>query len=349
MFFGCLMFFCMFCVFIVFLIIFSLAGWAIAGAACVQQQGFQEVAITSSIPADFEQTAATAEHIAALIFHQTAGENCLEAVVDCASVHRSFQNKGWAQGEKRPFGGLWRQCGPQQHKSTKTKAHLTKDDGDGHFKGNEAADRWAKKAALMSSPALTKARDHQRALQNHMKELKGMIHTLQAWPIEIWKKKLRKRTPRPPRKTNHDLLYAWGRRMFICRTCCKGAKTRGRLYLKPCAALGQSRATHYQRVFSLGHKLMELGPAGGFYFCNQCGCYTEGRGRGLQKICNKKAVNTAGQGQDHEYRGSTPSVKRPMGTSTGFGYQLWKRPKQGGLRSKPQKKQTPLGKGQWNC
>ena len=266
----------------------SLEGWAIAGAACVQQQGHHEVAITSSIPADFEQTAATAEHIAALMFHQTAAAGGVEAVVDCASVHRSFQNKAWAQGERRPFGGLWRQCGPQQHKATKTKAHRTKDDGDGHFEGNEAADRWAKKAALMSSPSLTKARDHQLALQGHMKELRGMIHTLQAWPSEIWRKKFKDKAPKPPRKTRHDFLYAWGRRMFICRTCCKGAKTRGRLNLKPCAPFGQSRASHYQRIFSLGHKLMELGPAGGLYFCNLCGCYTEGRGRGLQKPCRKR-------------------------------------------------------------
>ena len=51
----------------------------------------------------------------------------------------------------------------------------------------------SKQPGLASS--LTNARNHQLALQNHMKELRRMIHILQAWPVEIWRKKLKEKVP----------------------------------------------------------------------------------------------------------------------------------------------------------
>ena len=148
------------------------------------------------------------------------------------------------------------------YSSTNTKVHLHRDAGDGHFLGNERADAWAKKTVWLASSPLVHSQQHRTGLDSHIKDLRSMMKVLAFWPNESADKATRPETkvPKSPLSQQHDSSVALGRKICVCRKCCRGARTSRHLATKPCRALGLSKIQNYIRMEGMGHRVMEVGP-----------------------------------------------------------------------------------------
>ena len=134
---------------------------ASAGAAAVQvyPDGTPARAAWVTLPSWLPQTAASAEHTAVSLAVSIDPTRSLEVYTDCAGVVASAKNRQWATQHSRPFAALWRDMPLTAWPTVeKVKAHRSLEqaqaEGDlKHWHGNEAADSYAKGAAMHNLPA----------------------------------------------------------------------------------------------------------------------------------------------------------------------------------------------------
>ena len=117
-------------------------------------------AATAAVPRGLPQTAASGEHLAALIaglWAQAAveaGERPFRVLADCASVVSAWTGgPSRAEDARRPYAGIWRQVPRQALEGVfKTQAHMSREEAVRRgrlveWAGNDRADEFAKKAA----------------------------------------------------------------------------------------------------------------------------------------------------------------------------------------------------------
>ena len=280
-------------------------GVATAGCAALQMDGDGNLraVVIFSLPGWAPQNAAFAEHTAILMTDAAAapGAPGLSVVTDCSSVRAAFlSGPKAATSHRKTYAGLWKDHTGAVGEVLKTKAHrsvqVAREQGDlDHFRGNDLADEWAKRAARWCGPVDADVAAYKAEYKGRTGMLKAIAAVLAEFKQVAWNSlEGVARLPKPPKaarprgpRTKHQYVWCPERRVFICKLCLHfKRKARHAMDRAPCTGLPD--AIRALAMTPRGHRLFVcVGEGTGIplVFCRACGCYSETNFVNLKKDC----------------------------------------------------------------
>ena len=207
---------------------------AAAGAAAVQvyPDGTPARAAWVTLPSWLPQTAASAEHTAVSLAVSIDPTRSLNILSDCASVVASAKDREWATQHSRPFAAIWRDMPLAAWPTVdKVKAHRSQQqaqaEGDlKHWHGNEAADNFAKGAALHNLPAKVLQEAQEGAMHQGKKMLVALATLFSKWPkyheaikTGTWTPSGKPHKREAKFKRKHEWKWSKERKHYRCDKC----------------------------------------------------------------------------------------------------------------------------------